>query len=70
MGVSSGDILDVHGILERVEIDNFSGLLQVCPPFLHEGKSFDTWKIIPAHISYTASRKQESIMKMWHGWDL
>jgi hypothetical protein len=44
MDVSSGDILDLHGILERVEIDNFNGLLQLCPRYytkeshlVHEG---------------------------------
>jgi hypothetical protein len=33
MGVPSGDILDLHGILERVEIDNFNGSLRLCPRY-------------------------------------
>lgn len=66
MDVYSGDVLDLHGILERVEIDNFifRWIVTTVSTLLHEGTLFDKWKIRPAHISHIASRKQDSIMKM------
>jgi hypothetical protein len=58
--------LDLHGILERVEIDNFNvrWIVTTVSTLLHEGTLFGTWKFLPAHISHIASRKQDSIMKM------
>jgi hypothetical protein len=69
MGVSSGDISDLHGILERVEIDNLMNRYD-CAPVITQRKVIWYMKDLPAHVSYTASRKQKSIMEMWHGWDL
>jgi len=54
MGVSSGDILDLHGILERVEIHNFNGSLRLRPRYytkeghlIHERSYQPTYPILP-----------------------